>query len=624
MFSSRKASARDKVSSMADREPAEAASTPPDPAALLERIERLEALVAALTAERRGSVFNENRGALGQEAGARAVGEALVPVSAPLMSNVVPVRRQSLETQFGTRVLSKVAVVLLLIGAAWFLKWAFDNRWIGPAGRVIAGLVAGAGVVVWSERFRRQSLTGFSYALKAVGSGVLYLSLWAAFQVYHLIPATVGLLAMTAVTATIAFLAYSQDAELLAGFALLGGYLTPVLLSTGGDHEVFLFSYLFLFAVAVFALLIAKPWSRLLLGAFPATAIYFIAWYSQHFAAVDADLTLFFVFLLWLPFAAVPLVAREPEGPIAGVLTPLAAAVFVALSVYSVFVDTGRAALEPWAAVLLAAIYLGLTRVRRTGVASAVHLSLAVVFLTVAIPLKATGRAITAGWLAEAVALLWVAGLPRVDARARQALRWLACGSLLLGVIGAVLAPWWSGLALQPFFNRNFGVAMGAVLALSVAIYLCAGPVESVESPEINRNIAMVSFIALNLVLLIAMYRELSLYFHTSVAPSSYGAATEQSDFAFSGWMMLQGVALMVAGFWRRVTLPRWLGLTLLVATVLKAFAYDMRNLGTGYRVISYLGLGVILMAVSFAYQKDWLSVKETDDLTRHSQGVTR
>lgn len=53
--------------------------------------------------------------------------------------------------------------------------------------------------------------------------------------------------------------------------------------------------------------------------------------------------------------------------------------------------------------------------------------------------------------------------------------------------------------------------------------------------------------------------------------------------------------------------------LMLLAATVLKAFAYDMRNLGTGYRVISYLGLGIVLMAVSFAYQKDWLNLKETN-----------
>ena len=66
--------------------------------------------------------------------------------------------------------------MLLLVGAAWFLKWTFDNHWIGPAGRILIGLVAGAAIVVWSERFRKQKMAAFSYALKAVGTGVLYLS----------------------------------------------------------------------------------------------------------------------------------------------------------------------------------------------------------------------------------------------------------------------------------------------------------------------------------------------------------------------------------------------------------------------------------------------------------------
>jgi len=587
---------------MADHEPAPEASQPLDPAVLLQRIERLESLVAALT----------NQRTVSQPLPAPA--PAIVRASQPAAA-----RSESLETQFGARVLSKVAVVLLLIGAAWFLKWAFDNRWIGAQGRVLAGLLVGVGVFLWSERFRRQGLAGFSYSLKAVGSGVLYLSLWAGFQVYHLMPALVALLAMLAVTVCNAWLAFSQDAELLAAFALFGGYLTPALLTTGGDHEIFLFTYLFLFAAAVLALLLAKPWSRLLLGALPITVAYFIAWYSQHFDPSNASRTLFFALLLWATFAAVPLLAREPEGPIAGVLTPLAAAAFGALTVYSVLADTAGRAFEPWAAIAFAAVYLLLTRIRRSSVASAVHLSLAIVFLTIAIPLKATGRAITAGWLAESVALLWVATLPHIDRRATQALRWLAAASLLLGVIGALISPWFQGPSQQAFLNRNFAISLGAIAALSVAIYF--------SSRSSDNVIATGSFILINLVLLLSMYREIFLYFHNSVAPTAWSAATEQSDFAFSGWMMLQGAALMVAGFWRRLALPRWLGLTLLAATAVKAFAYDMRNLGTGYRVISYLGLGIVLMAVSFAYQKDWLNLKDTKSgefASRHHHEATQ
>ena len=97
--------------------------------------------------------------------------------------------------------------------------------------------------MVWSERFRSKGYKAFSYSLKAVGIGTLYLSLWGAFQVYHLIPAAAAFVAMAIVTGATIALALTQDAEILASFALIGGFATPVLLSTGQNHEVVLFSY---------------------------------------------------------------------------------------------------------------------------------------------------------------------------------------------------------------------------------------------------------------------------------------------------------------------------------------------------------------------------------------------
>ena len=66
---------------------------------------------------------------------------------------------------------------------------------------------------------------------------------------------------------------------------------------------------------------------------------------------------------------------------------------------------------------------------------------------------------------------------------------------------------------------------------------------------------------------------------------------------------------MLAAGFWRRTPLARWVGLALLAATIVKTIAYDMRHLETGYRVVSYLALGGLLLAVSFAYQKDWVGL---------------
>ena len=169
---------------------------------------------------------------------------------------------------------NRVGILAVLIGMAWFLKLAIDNHWIGPLGRVLIGLVAGAGLIAWSERFRSRGYAAFSYSLKAVGSGVLYLSLWAAFSLFHLIPAGAAFAAMIVVTAFNGFMAWMQDAELLALYAIAGGLSTPMLLSTGENHEVTLFSYLLLLDVAVLILVALRPWSRLLFAAFAGTVLF--------------------------------------------------------------------------------------------------------------------------------------------------------------------------------------------------------------------------------------------------------------------------------------------------------------------------------------------------------------
>jgi uncharacterized membrane protein len=327
----------------------------------------------------------------------------------------------SFEDRLGSQIFNRIAIVLLLIGTALGLKQAVDRGLIGPAARVLMGLVAGAGLVVWSERFRRKGFAAFSYSLKAVGSGVLYLSLWAAFQIFHLIPAPTALSMMILVTAWNAYMAWAQDSELLAAYALAGGLATPLLVSTGGNHEIFLFTYLLAIAAATIVLLRAKTWPRLLLGVFPATVLFFIGWYAQFFAASDLTITSIFIILFGAAFASVPIgrVTGQPSSSaprfvslaalVSDLLLPLANAAFVALALYSVLQDSGHHALLPWLMIALAAAYLALMQAPQTRTASAIHLSLAVVFLTIAIPLKASGHWITVSWLVEGLALLWVA-----------------------------------------------------------------------------------------------------------------------------------------------------------------------------------------------------------------------
>src|SRR4051812_21747913 len=83
-----------------------------------------------------------------------------------------PPRRDSepqldLESRIGSHWLNRIGIAALLIGISYFLKFAFDNNWIGPTGRVAIGLLGGIAIVIWSERFRLKNYKAFSYSLKA-------------------------------------------------------------------------------------------------------------------------------------------------------------------------------------------------------------------------------------------------------------------------------------------------------------------------------------------------------------------------------------------------------------------------------------------------------------------------
>ncbi len=218
-----------------------------------------------------------------------------VPISPPLDASSKPwppleipstestPEAEQLESKIGKLWLNRIGIVAILIGVSYFVKYAFDNGWIGPTGRIALGLLAGIGVVVWSERFRSKGYAAFSYSLKAVGIGTLYLSLWGAFQVYHLVPSGVAFAAMIVVTACTITLALTQDAEILAAFALIGGFSTPVLLSTGQNHEIVLFSYVCLLDLAILVMVALKPWRRLLVGSFIGTVTLYAGWFDDYY-----------------------------------------------------------------------------------------------------------------------------------------------------------------------------------------------------------------------------------------------------------------------------------------------------------------------------------------------------
>jgi uncharacterized membrane protein len=82
------------------------------------------------------------------------------------------------------------------------------------------------------------------------------------------------------------------------------------------------------------------------------------------------------------------------------------------------------------------------------------------------------------------------------------------------------------------------------------------------------------------------------------------------AQFTYSAWLMLFGSILLATGFWQRSAFLRWQALVLLAITIAKVFLSDMGGLSQGYRILSFMGLGALLLAVSFVYQRDWLNLR--------------
>src|SRR5260370_933982 len=230
---------------------------------------------------------------------------------------------QALETNSGLKWANRLGAITLVLGAAFGFKYAVDNQWIGPAGRVMLGVLGGFIAIGAADVLWRKGQRIFAQGVTAVGLGVLYLAVSAAFEYYHLIPQALAFVFMVATTALAAALALRYASVAMAVLGSIGGYLTPIMLSTGEDHPWFLFSYVLVLNIGALALARSKQWKLLEVLSFAATALLYGLWLGDRFKPEEQFVATFFLLIYYALFATT-LVA--PLVLIAQVLATTAAA----------------------------------------------------------------------------------------------------------------------------------------------------------------------------------------------------------------------------------------------------------------------------------------------------------
>ncbi|WP_321865074.1 DUF2339 domain-containing protein [Burkholderia cenocepacia] len=314
----------------------------------------------------------------------------------------------------GGNTVVRVGVIVLFFGVAFLLKYAADNAMLPIEFRLAGTALAAAALLAigWRVRARRAA---YGLVLQGGGVGILYLTIFAATKLYALLPVGAAFPLMVAVCALSAFLAVRQNALPLAFMGSAGGFLAPILLSTGQGNHVALFSYYALLNAGIFAIAWFKAWRPLNLLGFVFTFTIGAAWGAAAyrpalFASTEPFLVLFF--LMYVGIALLYAVKRELalRHYVDGTLvfgTPIVATALQASLV------KGTPFALAWSAVALSAFYIAVAawlarRRDRLGLLFESMLALAVIFATLAVPLAFSGPTTSAAWAIEGAAVVWL------------------------------------------------------------------------------------------------------------------------------------------------------------------------------------------------------------------------
>ena len=352
-----------------------------------------------------------------------AAREAMPPPAAPIVEPKAPRAPDWFDRLGGLikawftegNVPVKVGIVVLFFGVAAALKYAVDQGFLTVPIEVRLGAIAAAAIAAlvfgWRQRLAKPA---FGLSLQGGAIGVLLLTVFAAYRLYALLPSGIAFGLVVVIVAGAALLAVLQDAVALAVLGFAGGYLAPVLISTGSGNHVALFTYYALLNAAVFFIAWIRPWRALNLVGFVFTfaigALWGAKYYrAEHFATVEPFLVLFFAFYLAIPVLYALRQPMDRRGFVDGTLVfgmPL-----LAFPLQAAMLEGDRMGLA-YSALIVAAVYALLTwwllRQAATRLLGQSFALLAVGFATLAVPLALSARWTATTWAIEGVALVWL------------------------------------------------------------------------------------------------------------------------------------------------------------------------------------------------------------------------
>jgi len=525
--------------------------------------------------------------------------------------------QEELEALIGGRLMNRVGAFALVLGVAFFLKYAFDNEWITETMRVLTGIVIGLACLGGGYRTEKKGFSIFAQGLVGAGIAILYLSLYASFNFYHLIPQWLAFALMSGVTILTLLQAIYYKSLVVGILGWAGGFLTPFLLSTGESNEAALFTYIALLSLGLLAITLKREsWYALEPLTLIAVFIVYFAWYDEYYVSDDFVLTVFFLSVFWILFHAADLTRSvlnltrfaEPRNIVQGIHSLLTYS-----AIYVLMWDEYRSSLGSvtfFYGILYAASLFAVQILRSSAKGIEIRYGITV------------GMLLLLGTILEfrettAIRLLAIEGFLLIGIGI-QFQRWSLAGPALglfsASLFGFVFSS--GSLVFEPIADFSLLANPRALTAGILALSLGGAALLAARSRHGSlAGLRPVLGIIFFLVLFILLTAETNDFFrhriHTLRAEQAGESIREEvssllnlRQLSLSGVWLLYSIVAMVTGIARNARGPRFFAIGLFGLTILKIFIVDLAFLETLYRVFSFMALGVILLGVSYAYQR--------------------
>ncbi len=511
------------------------------------------------------------------------------------------------ETFIGQKAFGWVAVLLFVFSAAFFLRYAYQNNWIGPVGRVAIGELVGVGLLGLGWSYFRKSWTRFSNMLTATGIVVLYLATYSAFGFYRLLPQQHAGIFLAVLVIESMVVAVCYRSSVVALVAVIGGLLTPILLQTDHDSYSSFFTYLAVLNVGVVVALLMRSWSIVGSVAYLGTQWLFWMWYAGNYHPEKFAWTLGFQAVFCGSYLALTMIGSLVHSRQAG-WEELARFVLNAIMSFVALRVLTREDYSLWQgsfAICLATMYAGVARATLAWRPSdnrllLTSLAVSVGFLAWAFPIQADARWVSLGWAAMGAALWWF-GL-RITAPPLR---------IMAGVLGASAVVRWLMLDMPnytrdpfvPIFNLVALTSLGVAACILGSVVLADRFLKRLGSAE-RWLIATGGVTGVLLLWLILSFECHGYFVAQGIGSTDFEVWRWRGQLALTVMWTVYATALLVLGFRLGRARLRWLAMALFGVSVVKLFLVDMANVQQLYRILAFFVLAVVLGLVARTYQR--------------------